>query len=41
MSLEDQLKKLFPDHKVSNKPEGVEEKKHKLFSLKKTNDLQM
>lgn len=34
MSLEDQLKKLFPDHEVSNEPETTEEIKHKLFVQK-------
>lgn len=34
MSLEDQLKKLFPDHQVSNEPEMVEETKHELFVQK-------
>lgn len=34
MSLEDQLKKLFPDHEVSNEPEATEEKDHELFVQK-------
>lgn len=34
MSLEDQLKKLFPDHEVSYEPEAVEEKAHELFVQK-------
>jgi translation initiation factor 1 len=28
MDLQEQLKKLFPDHEVSNEPEIVEEKEH-------------
>lgn len=31
MDLSEQLKKLFPDHKVSNEPETAEENKHQLF----------
>jgi len=34
MSLEDQLKKLFPDHEVSNESEVTEEKNHELFVQK-------
>ena len=34
MDLQDQLKNLFPDHKVSNEPEIVEETKHELFVQK-------
>ncbi len=34
MSLEDQLKKLFPDHEVSNEPEVTEEKDYELFVQK-------
>ncbi|CAM3533604.1 translation initiation factor [Flavobacterium gelidilacus] len=34
MNLEDQLKKLFPDHEFSNEPETVEEKEHELFVQK-------
>lgn len=34
MSLEDQLKKLFPEHEVSNEPEETEEKEHELFVQK-------
>ncbi|NBL64183.1 translation initiation factor [Flavobacterium sp. NST-5] len=34
MDLQDQLKKLFPDHQVSNEPEAVEEKDHELFVQK-------
>ena len=29
--LEEQLKKLFPDHEVSNEPELVDETPHELF----------
>ena len=31
MDLQEQLKKLFPDHKVSNEPEFVDETPHELF----------
>ena len=31
MDLQDQLKKLFPDHQPSNEPEIAEEKDHILF----------
>ncbi len=31
MDLQDQLKKLFPDHEVSNEPEILEETPHTLF----------
>lgn len=34
MDLSDQLKKLFPDHEVSNEPEAIEEKAHELFVQK-------
>ena len=34
MDLQDQLKKLFPDHEVSNKPESIEENQHELFVQK-------
>lgn len=34
MSLEDQLKKLFPNHEVTNEPEETEEKEHELFVQK-------
>ncbi len=34
MSLEDQLKKLFPDHIASNEPETTEEKDHELYVQK-------
>ena len=34
MDLSDQLKKLFPNHKVSNEPEALEEKEHQLFVQK-------
>jgi len=34
MSLEDQLKKLFPDHEVSNEPEAVEDNEHELYVQK-------
>ena len=34
MDLSEQLKKLFPDHEVSNEPETVEEKEHELFVQK-------
>ena len=31
MDLQDQLKKLFPEHQLSNEPEEVEHKEHTLF----------
>jgi translation initiation factor 1 len=31
MDLQDQLKKLFPEHEVSNEPELIEEFPHELF----------
>jgi translation initiation factor 1 len=31
MDLQDQLKKLFPDHEVSSEPEKAEETPHELF----------
>ena len=31
MDLQDQLKKLFPEHQSSNEPEGVAEQNHVLF----------
>ena len=34
MDLQDQLKKLFPDHEVSNEPEAIEQKNHELFVQK-------
>ncbi|MFZ4106612.1 translation initiation factor [Flavobacterium sp.] len=34
MDLHEQLKKLFPDHEVSNEPEVIEEKTHKLLVQK-------
>jgi translation initiation factor 1 len=34
MDLSEQLKKLFPDHEVSNEPEAIEEKPHELFVQK-------
>lgn len=34
MSLEDQLKKLFPDHEVSNEPEAIEDNEHELYVQK-------
>ena len=34
MDLQDQLKNLFPDHKVSNEPEELIEKNHELFVQK-------
>ena len=34
MDLQEQLKKLFPDHEVSNEPEVIEEKKHELLVQK-------
>jgi translation initiation factor 1 len=34
MDLQEQLKKLFPNHEVSNEPELVEEKNHELFVQK-------
>ncbi len=34
MDLQEQLKKLFPTHEVSNEPDIVEEKEHQLFVQK-------
>jgi translation initiation factor 1 len=34
MDLQEQLKKLFPNHEVSNEPEAIEEKRHELFIQK-------
>jgi translation initiation factor 1 len=34
MDLSEQLKKLFPDHEVSNEPEAIVENIHKLFIQK-------
>jgi translation initiation factor 1 len=34
MDIQEQLKKLFPNHEVSNEPEQVEEKLHQLFVQK-------
>jgi translation initiation factor 1 len=34
MDLQEQLKKLFPDHEISNKPEVVAKKEHELFVQK-------
>jgi translation initiation factor 1 len=34
MDLQDQLKNLFPDHKVSNEPEELIEKNHELLVQK-------
>ena len=34
MDLSDQLKKLFPEHEVSNEPEIVVEKEHELYVQK-------
>jgi translation initiation factor 1 len=34
MDLQEQLKKLFPDHEVSNEPEKIEETEHELFVQK-------
>lgn len=34
MDLQDQLKKLFPDHEVSNEPEETVETNHELFIQK-------
>ena len=31
MDLQEQLKKLFPNHEVSNEPELVDETPHELF----------
>jgi translation initiation factor 1 len=31
MDLQEQLKKLFPNHEVSNEPEAIEETPHELF----------
>lgn len=34
MDLQEQLKKLFPDHEVFNEPEEIVEKNHELFVQK-------
>ncbi len=34
MDLQDQLKKLFPDHQPSNEPEEIEDKAHELYVQK-------
>jgi translation initiation factor 1 len=34
MDLQDQLKKLFPEHQPSNEPEAVEDQDHTLFIQK-------
>ena len=34
MNLEEQLKKLFPDHQVSNEPEVINETPHELYVQK-------
>jgi translation initiation factor 1 len=34
MDLQEQLKKLFPNHEVSSEPEAIEEKPHVLFIQK-------
>ena len=34
MDLSEQLKKLFPNHEVSNEPETIEETPHELFAQK-------
>ncbi|MEI7509274.1 MAG: translation initiation factor [Flavobacterium sp.] len=34
MDLQEQLKKLFPDHEVSNEPDELIEKEHELFVQK-------
>jgi len=34
MDLQDQLKKLFPEHQPSNEPEAVEQDNHELFIQK-------
>ena len=34
MDLQDQLKKLFPNHEVASEPEAIEEKPHVLFIQK-------
>jgi translation initiation factor 1 len=34
MDLQEQLKKLFPDHQVSNEPETTEELQHELYVQK-------
>ena len=34
MDLQDQLKKLFPEHQISTKPEVVEQTPHELFIQK-------
>lgn len=36
MNLEDQLKKLFPDHVASNDPESIENQEHELFVQKES-----
>ena len=41
MDLSEQLKKLFPDHEVSNEPEVIEETLHELFIQKDPYDLQI
>lgn len=34
MDLQEQLKKLFPNHEVSNEPEAIEENEHQLYVQK-------
>jgi translation initiation factor 1 len=34
MDLQEQLKKLFPNHEVSNEPEEIEETEHELYVQK-------
>ena len=34
MDLQEQLKKLFPEHEISSEPETIEEKLHELFVQK-------
>jgi len=34
MDLQEQLKRLFPEHEVSNEPEKIEKKEHLLFIQK-------
>ena len=34
MDLQEQLKKLFPEHEISSEPETIAEKEHKLFVQK-------
>jgi translation initiation factor 1 len=34
MDLQEQLKKLFPDHEISNEPEPEEEQEHQLYVQK-------